>query len=636
MRTPNQLAALLSYLAKLSWEEVMCQTDAQAVFDIFYATALSILDMFYPNRTITTSNRDPYFVTPHIKSLLRRRNRFMHRGNVAAADSLTKRIGERIAVRNKTTLTFSKRGSKEMWEKVRLVTGKTKPNNQAATHLTAEQLNQYFAAISTDPQYKQPIAKTTVTAPCHHFTEYGVFRLLGNIKPTSTGLDLLPDWYLRLAAPSIALPLSYLFNLSLQQSTVPLQWKVSSITPVPKVPLPQSLQEYRPISVTPILSRIMEKQIITSFFYPVLTHPDFSHLFSDQFAFRPTGSTTVALICLLHQLTNLLQTYDYVHLIALDFSKAFDTVRHHTLLHKMTDFPLPDCLYNWIIQYLSDRQHQTKVNGNSSTRLTINASIIQGSGLGPVIYVINASDLHPVNPLNIILKYADDTYLIVPSINSNLISLELQHLSLWASENNLKLNVCKSCEMIVHSPHCKKQLVFPNPLPNIARVQVMNILGVSLSQTITFTRHIQVIIEKAARSLYALKTLRIHGLEGQSLWDVTRATLVAQILYASPAWWGFLKAEDSNRLQSVLSKAKRYGFLPRNFCTLHDLCESADKTLFQSVFHNPNHVLHQLLPPVKITGHNTRTRIHNLALPSGLTTLSRNNFIDRMLFTKSY
>ena len=70
---------------------------------------------------------------------------------------------------------------------------------------------------------------------------------------------------------------------------------------------------------------------------------------------------------LLQDVTRLLQIHEFVHIIALDFSKAFDTVRHHTLVSKMADFPLPDNLHNWIVNYLSDRQHQTKLNGIASS-----------------------------------------------------------------------------------------------------------------------------------------------------------------------------------------------------------------------------------------------------------------------------
>ena len=132
----------------------------------------------------------------------------------------------------------------------------------------------------------------------------------------------------------------------------------------------------------------------------ISSEPEFRHLFSDQFAFRPTGSITSALISMFWHITTLLQEHNYVHLISLDFSKAFDTVRHHSLLSKLADFPLPDCFHNWLIDYLTNRQHQTKAGPDRSSFQPINASIIQGSGIGPVAY----SDLHTISPSNILLK----------------------------------------------------------------------------------------------------------------------------------------------------------------------------------------------------------------------------------------
>jgi len=160
--------------------------------------------------------------------------------------------------------------------------------------------------------------------------------MLDKIRQTATGLDLLPAWFIRTAAPFLSLPLAHLFNLSISQSRVPTQWKVNSITPVHKITKSQTCQDYRPISITPVLSRVLEKSIVPSFLYPVLLDPVFSKTISDRFAFRPTGSTTAALITLLQHLTDLVTQYGYVHLIALDFSKAFDTLRSdNVILHTL-------------------------------------------------------------------------------------------------------------------------------------------------------------------------------------------------------------------------------------------------------------------------------------------------------------
>ena len=122
------------------------------------------------------------------------------------------------------------------------------------------------------------------------------------------------------------------------------------------------------------------------------------------------------------------------------------------------------CFHNWIIDYFSSRQHQTKAGDQTSTFLAINASIIQGSGLGPVSYILNARDLHPMHPSNILFEYADDTYLLVPATNSSLISHELKNISDWTIDNNLKLNSTKCYEMVLSlsnknrphiPPHCR-------------------------------------------------------------------------------------------------------------------------------------------------------------------------------------
>ena len=125
--------------------------------------------------------------------------------------------------------------------------------------------------------------------------------MLDQLRPTSTGLDLLPAWFLKLAAPVFCKPIAYLFNLSISVPFVPQQWKCAWISPIPKVPTPKTHTDYRPISITSILSRIMERLVVRQFLYSAfLTDYTNALSFSDQYAFRPSGSTTAALIWILH------------------------------------------------------------------------------------------------------------------------------------------------------------------------------------------------------------------------------------------------------------------------------------------------------------------------------------------------
>ena len=397
---------------------------------------------------------------------------------------------------------------------------------------------------------------------------------------------------------------------------------------------PNCCADFRPISVTSLLCRLLEKIIVRTFLYPILNHPSCAYLFQDQFAFRPTGSTTAALINLFHKISILLQDNDFVHLISLDFSKAFDSVRHSTLIEKIAKFPIPSFAHNWLVEYLSQRQHCTKFNSIVSLMLQINASIVQGSRIGPMAYVIDASDLHPVTPDNIFSKYADDTHLLVPSKNSNTIQAELDHVAEWSENNNLKLNTSKTVEIIVHKPRFDASKV-PAPLQGISRQTQIQILGVTVSDVLTFDEHVNNIVAKAAQTGYALRILKAHGLRGQELHDVARSTIISRLTYASPAWYGFLSKNLINKVQGVVNRFKRNGYLPADQQDFSEICDTADCKLFKNVICNKHHVLHHLLPPEKPITYNLRNRIHNLTLPLADNSL-RKNFIYRQLFKNTY
>ena len=306
-----------------------------------------------------------------------------------------------------------------------------------------------------------------------------------------------------------------------------------------------------------------------------------------------------------HQIARLLEDYPYVHLIALDFSKAFDTVRHSTLLKKCADLPIQDFVHNWILNFLGNRQHCTKFGDIVSTLLFINAIIVQGSVIGPFAYVINASDLRGLYALNKLNKYADDLYLIVPSINSHLVRDELDHISSWASTNNLVLNVAKSKEMIIKCPRTRTDA--PPALNGIERVDSMNILGIMFQCTFSFTLQVDRLVARGAQTMYAIGTLRRHGLTGPLLWEATRATFIARLTYASQAWWGLLDSQGRSRLEGVLKKAMKGGFLPKTHPAFAQICDSADERMFGEILRNPGHTLHHLLPPINQVKSRLRT-----------------------------
>ena len=118
--------------------------------------------------------------------------------------------------------------------------------------------------------------------------------------------------------------IAHLIKLTITSGKSHNHWKHALVTPVPKVTKPSQLSELRPISVTSILSRVIERIIVKKYILPSLPQS----LHNDQFAYRPTGSTTAALIVLNHHVAKLLETNSYVRRLMVDFSKALDTINH--------------------------------------------------------------------------------------------------------------------------------------------------------------------------------------------------------------------------------------------------------------------------------------------------------------------
>jgi len=158
-------------------------------------------------------------------------------------------------------------------------------------------------------------------------------------------------------------------------------------------------------------------------------------------------------------------------------------------------------------------------------------------------------------------------------------------------------------------------------------------LGVTLANDFTVTEHVQELITKSAQTLYALRVLRMFGLNDAALQDVYRSVVIARLLYAASAWHGFKKASDRQRVNLLINRAKRYGYC------LPDLpCNTTDDQLFNKTVSNPYHVLHNLLPPpsTALQHYNLRHCCHTLTLPAHDTHLSDCNFLTRVLFKHCY
>jgi len=160
-----------------------------------------------------------------------------------------------------------------------------------------------------------------------------------------------------------------------------------------------------------------------------------------------------------------------------------------TLLQKAAELDLPDHVFNWLVDFFEGHSHRTVYAGDTSGTKKINASIIQGSSIGPASYIITSSDLATIHPDNSMIKYADDTYLIILASGVNTRAAEINNVTNWATANNLALNMAKTTEIIIYDSR-RKQPHMPQPLPGITRVDSLRMLGMTLTRRLSASEHI--------------------------------------------------------------------------------------------------------------------------------------------------
>ena len=171
---------------------------------------------------------------------------------------------------------------------------------------------------------------------------------------------------------------------------------------------------------------------------------------------------------------------------------------------------------------------------------------------------------------------------------------------------------------------------------NICQVHTITALGVILNDKLTAADHVKSLLTSCLSSLYALRVLRDHGLQANSLQDVFRTTVIAKLTYCAPAWSGLCSANYRAQLDAFLRCSKRYGYCVDDVLTITDLFTAADESLFKRVLRNELHVLQPLLPDRANITYNLRSRHHNRQLIRKTVHINDSSFIVRMLYKDCY
>ena len=388
-----------------------------------------------------------------------------------------------------------------------------------------------------------------------------VLKHLSQLKVNkATGLDNIQSRLLETGAPAISNSIAFLFNMSLRTGDIPADWKSARISAVFKKGSKQDVGNYRPISILPVISKILEK-VVHSQAYAHLTA--FDLLAHQQSGFRKHHSTQTSLHFILEDFYKGLYDGHFIGMIALDLRKAFDTVNHSILLDKLSHYGFNGVSHDWFSSYLKDRKQIAYINGSFSEPRILSTGVPQGSILGPLLYVIYVNDLY-VSLLHCkVNMYADDTAIYFSSATVAEISASLQvdllNISDWLNTNKLCLHIGKTNSMLVCTKQRSKSIDMPLDVSlqdqPVSQVDCCNYLGVTIDHNLSFDNHMDIVIKKISKSLGILKRVS-QFVPLQSRITLYNTIVLPHFDYCTTIW-DMSSSKQINRLQILQNRGMK-------------------------------------------------------------------------------
>ena len=319
---------------------------------------------------------------------------------------------------------------------------------------------------------------------------------------------MIPSKLLKMDASIIVPSLTAIFTKSIITGIYPTEGKTARVTPVFKKGVKSDLNNYCPISVIPVVSKVFEK-IVYDQLYQYLN--DNKLLSSCQSGFRSLHSTLTALLEATNSWSVNIDNGFLNGVVFIDLKKAFDTIDHEIILRKLSYFGADQAIIKWFQSYLSDRTQRCNVNGNLSTASTVTCGVPQGSILGPLLLLTYTNDLPNSLRDAAPRMFADDTNITLSAKTvadlKIAVTSELNNLTCWLRAIKLSLNVAKAELMIIESrqglnAHCE-EIDISTGDKTTKRVDHTKSLGLTIDAQLSWSKHVDEICKKASSAIGA-------------------------------------------------------------------------------------------------------------------------------------
>ena len=575
-----------------SWERCICDVDVNMSLFCFNLYILNIFDNCAPIKVSYVKSQSYPWITETIKTMMKLRDEAHAKSRATKLEPdklyykqlkcvVNRALFSEKAVFFRKNLNANYKNSRELWKNVKLHVAdfKSKKSSIPLNINNPDLINKNFLDTPgkdfvkiSDLTYLEYHRFNTSMFSIQPVTELMVSKIIANFTTNATGVDGISRDMILLTLPRTLGVITSIVNQSIRTGVFPDVWKEALVKPIPKINNPQELKDFRPVSILPFLSKIIEKVICQQ----LMEYLDANNILPpNQSGFRTGRSTATALLDVIDDILAGVDKGDGTILVLLDFSRAFDTINHNLLMSKLAYYGLDSIALRWFSSYLSGRLQRVETSTDSgivsqSVTSAVLRGVPQGSILGPILFLLYTADItHTIRDCRFHL-YADDLQ-VYTTFNHNetpdavcRLNQDLNRIAEWSDRNGLVLNPLKSKFMVLGSRNQVNLIKNHNPQVkvgnnNIVLVNEARNLGVVMDERLKFHTHV---IEVTKNCFYRLKILyRVRNYLSETLRIYLCETLIlSKLNYADTIMGECLLSNTKRLIQRVQNACARFCF----------------------------------------------------------------------------
>ena len=562
-------------LTSQNWTSMLADIDhVETSWKAFEAKLNELSQKYIPTITVKSDYKPPWF-DAEVFELCREKEKWRSKYKKSKSDGHYMKFSlKRTELKNLVKMKMNENFgddlhenaiTKKFWSYVKSTSNSSRiPEsvhyNERNRSLPSEQatlFNQFFAdQFSSPSNYNIDIDLTQDFSVAFELSSIESYLKLLNVNK-APGPDKFHGMLLKNCASSLAYPLSILFNKSYSTGVIPADWKLAHVVPVHKKGSKNNVENYRPISLTSIIMKTYEKII----------RDELMRLCSDkivdfQHGFLPNRSCETQLIPFYDDLALSLNDCSRTDVVYFDFAKAFDSVNHDKILHKLKyQYNIDGQLLRFFVAYLKDRVQQVVVGGAISIPQIVLSGVPQGSILGPTLFVLFINDIgNAVNLGSTLALYADDTKLyrkINSTADCEMLQNDINTLNTWAIQNKMKFHPDKCKVLSITLKRSTNKYIYKLGNTPIQWVSTEKDLGVHFNSSLNWTEHCNYLYSKANKML-GLARRTCYFISNIRKRRTIYLTLVRSQFEHCSTIWRPCTTTSKTKIESIQRKAVRW------------------------------------------------------------------------------